>query len=96
MVNNDIHINIKLIHCNTGNVILAVSFEERLDDIYGLQGKVASGITNVLMGTFDKKQNLDSKGQKINLQEFKYYHAGIRLLKENYLTRNTLLVNSQQ
>ncbi len=96
VVNNDIHINIKLIHCNTGNVILAESFEGQLDDIFGLQGKVASGITNVLVGTFDKKQNPDSKGQKINLQAFKYYQAGLSLLKENYLTRNTILVSREQ
>jgi len=96
VVNNDIHINIKLIHCNTGNVILAESFDGKLDDIFGLQGKVASGITHVLEGTFGKKHGPDSNGQKINLLAFKYYQSGLSLLKENYLTRNTILVSREQ
>jgi len=96
VVNNDIHINIKLIQCNSGNVLLAESYDGQLDDIFRLQGDVASGITNVLVGSFYKSQASNQKVEKINLQAFKYYQSGQSLLKENYLSRNTILVSREQ
>ena len=96
VANDNIHINIKLIHCNSGNVILAESYDGQLDDIFELQGKVASGITNVLVGTFDKINNQISDRQEINLEALKYNQAGLSLLKENYLSRNTILLSREQ
>ena len=91
VLNNDIHINISLIHCNSGNVLLSKSYDGQLDDIFTLQDKVAIGITNSLIGSFEKLNQPKTKGNKIDLQAFKFYQMGQSLLKENYIHRNTIL-----
>lgn len=96
VLNNDIRINIKLIHCKSGNVLLAETFNGRLDDIFNLQEKVATGITNSLVGSFKKFQTTDNNKKKVNLQAFKYYQMGQSLLKENYLYRNTIQESRKQ
>ena len=95
-INDDMQINLNLIHGSTGEVLFADSYNGRISELFQLQDDVAENITNSLVGSFLKFPEHVKREEEVNLQAFKYYQYGQSLLKENYLYRNTIIESREQ
>lgn len=90
-INEDrIHLNLNLIHGPSGEVLYARSYEGLLNELFDLQDKVAEHITSLFVGSFLKFRLLEKSEKEISLNAFRFYEKGQSLLKENYVSRNTL------
>lgn len=86
--NEEIHLNMNLVHASSGEVLFSDSFTGILAELFEFQDDVADQLTGSLIGSFVKFNAPVKKEKEINLQAFKMYQQGQSLLKDNYLYRS--------
>ena len=91
IINDQIHLNLNLIHGTSGEVLYADTYDGLISQLFQLQDEVAEKFTGSLVGSFLKFTKPTRKEKEIDLEAFKFYQLGQSLLKENYLYRNTIL-----
>lgn len=90
VVHDQIHLSMNLIHGPSGEVLYAETYDGKLEELFDLQDEVAENMTNIMVGSFLKFRATERKEKAIDLQAFKFYQHGQSLLKENYVSRNSL------
>jgi TolB-like protein len=81
---NAVHINVQLIRAATDEHIWAESYNRKLDDVFGVEGEVASAIADQLNAklTGSEKQELAAKPTN-NLEAYDAYLRGLELFRKN-------------
>ena len=79
---NAVHINVQLIRAATDEHVWAESYDRKLDDVFGVEGEVASAIADQLKATLSgsEKQQLVAKPTS-NAEAYDAYLHGLALLE---------------
>ncbi len=96
VINDQIQLNLNLIHGLTGEVLFSDSYDGLISQLFQLQDEVSEKITGSLVGSFLKFMEPANKEREIDLEAFKFYQHGQSMLKENYIYRNTILESRKQ
>jgi len=88
-VANAVHVNVQLIRAATDEHIWAESYNRKLDDVFGVEGEVASAIADQLNAklTGAEKQQLASKPTD-NPQAYDAYLRGLALYRKSGMDSN--------
>lgn len=86
-----IRINVNLVNSKSGNNLWSETFNGNLNEIFNLQNQIALQIANSLqLKLSESHRKRIEQNRNVNALAYEYYSKGRDLLKQKYISKNTL------